>query len=385
MSGDWLKRWFGGRRKEEDEKEETARPDLPPVAWLGPAENRWGVPVLDIRPVTLGMLSMTQNSECARNVAAFAGDDGTGFIGAVPSVERRIEAGLRFRVEGTLADGVLFAPREMEHKWGLYAHQGRILFIDSWLRQLRVTADVRASGDHLEVTAVQGVFTRADEAPELTVRTLEFLLRSHALDEVYPAPIPPGLEQDPEKAAIWCFSIFGNRAYLATPHPLATAPPERPLRTDSLLHIAVAREDPARMAALLDAGVPAGVRSRDGMAPLHWAVGVQDGARLAALLLERGSPVDVRSDEGATPLMNAVQDGSLAMAAFLLDHGADPGAADERGFTALHRAAEMGRPELVRLLLDRGAAPGVEAQGHTPRSLATARGHGDIVEMLDGR
>lgn len=106
---------------------------------------------------------------------------------------------------------------------------------------------------------------------------------------------------------------------------------------------------------------------------------------MAKLLLERGSSVDVRSAEGATPLMSVAQERRVDAVAFLLDHGANPNAADNRGFTALHRAAEMGERGIVQLLLDRGASPHPEAQGHTPRSLAVARGETAIVELLDRR
>jgi hypothetical protein len=34
------------------------------------------------------------------------------------------------------------------------------------------------------------------------------------------------------------------------------------------------------------------------------------------------------------------------------------------------------------MLLDRGASPNPEAEGHTPRSLAEARGETDIVALL---
>ena len=154
--------------------------------------------------------------------------------------------------------------------------------------------------------------------------------------------------------------------------------------TNSLLHIAVARGDFTQTKALLDAGVPVDLLARDGLTPLHWSF-VRDDTAMASLLLERGSPVNAQSAEGATPLMNAVQARSLAQTTFLLDHGADPNAADARGFTALHRAAEMGEPTIVRLLLDRGASPHLEAQGHTPRSLAASRNEIAIVELLDHR
>lgn len=379
MAWEWAKRWFARDRSTEG----TGNPDFPQVRWLEAADNPWGVPVLDVRPVTLGLLSTSQDQQCAVNAMSFTQDDGTGFIGIEPPVARQIPAGLQFRIERILADGALFIPREMEHKWALYFHRGQILCIRSWVRQVQAIADVEMAGDHLTVTSVRGVFVSEDEEPAFTVRMLDFMLRSHALDMVYPAPLLPGLEE-PQKAALWCMSCFGNRAHFATSHTLALGPPERPLRTDSLLHIAVARADLTQVRALLDAGVPVDLLSRDGLAPLHWSLAVDDTA-IPSLLLERGSSVDVRSAEGATPLMNAAQARSVEKVTFLLDHGADANAADQRNFTALHRAAEMGEKQIVQLLLDRGASPHPEALGHTPRSLAASRGETAIVELLDGR
>ena len=82
--------------------------------------------------------------------------------------------------------------------------------------------------------------------------------------------------------------------------------------------------------------------------------------------------------------MNAVQSATRDRVSFLLDHGADVNARDRRGFTALHRAAEMGHTDVATVLLDRGASPNPEAEGHTPRSLAGARGHAGIVAILSG-
>jgi ankyrin repeat protein len=99
-------------------------------------------------------------------------------------------------------------------------------------------------------------------------------------------------------------------------------------------------------------------------------------------LLARGTAIDVRSTEGATALLTESQAEKPRHVAWLLERGADPNARDRRGFTALHRAAERGHREVVDLLLAKGADPRVEAEGHTPRSLAEGRGHAEIVRRL---
>jgi len=371
------------KKEKEIESENESGPEVTEIGWLGAADNAWGMPVLDVRPVTLTMLATSTDRQCAINAVSFTSDDGTSFINDEPPVSRTAEASLRFPIERVLVDGVLFCPREMEHKWALFFHRGQIICVRSWLRKVEVVARVEQHHDHIVITQVRGTFQASDEEPAFTIRVLDYLLRSHGLNMVSPAPLPGGMEEDPKAAALWCMSMFGNRALFATPHALGPPDPDRPLRTQSVLHIAVARGEAGEVERHLAAGVPIDLLAGDGLAPLHWALASEDPA-ITALLLDRGSPVDVRSTQGATPLMTAAQSASVDKVRLLLDRGADVNARDGRGFTALHRAAELGRLEILRLLLDRGASPDVEVGGQTPRTLAAANGKEDVVAVLDG-
>jgi len=354
---------------------------IPAIPWVEAADNRWGVPVLDVRPVTLNWLAVTTEQQYAENFLFCSNDDGTTFVFQQPRVNRRVQTDLRYPIDRVLADGVLFSPQEMEHKWAIFYHRETIFFVRSWLREVQVVASVEVRQDHVEVTAIRGTFTGEDEDPQLTVQVLDYLLRSHALDLVYPAPLPPGMEKRPRRAAMWCMSMFGNMAYFATPHQIPWSDPDEPLRTDSRLHIAVARGDVAAIEASLAAGLPIDLLAGDGLAPLHRAL-ARDDTAIMAFLLERGSPVDVRCSQGATALMSAVESGETDKASFLIDHGAAVNACDSRGFTALHRAAEMGHLKATKMLLERGASPYLVAEGHTARSFAEGREESDIVALI---
>jgi hypothetical protein len=366
------------------------------IKWIEPAENPWGVPVLDVRPVTLTMLSASHDPRCAKNAISYGQDDGACFIDQKPPIQRTVNTSIQFRRDRLLADGALFVPREMEHKWAIYFRQNRIIFIRSWLRTVFATAEVEQSGDEVRIVSLQGVFVHEQEDPGFSVQVMDYLLRSHALGLEFPVPLLLGMEYNLKQAALWCFSCFGKLALYATSHEIRTGIPGKPLRSHSVLHIAVARGDKKAVDKYLNAGVPVDLLAADGLAPLHWALTAKR-RRLPLIgswdkdtvmlqhLLQCGSPVDVRSAERATPLMNAVQTGNMKQVSFLLDHGADPSATDDRGFTALHRAAEMGKTEMVRILLARGASPDVEAQGHTPLSLAEGRKCKDIVKLLKNR
>jgi hypothetical protein len=359
--------------------DENRAPEIP---WLTAADNQWGVPLLDVRPITFAMLSTSSDPKCASNAISYGSDDGTAFIGQAPMVDRSVATSIRFPIDRLLADGVLFAPSVMEHKWALFYRQGQIICVRSWLRKVAVIAELEARRGEVEITKIHGAFTEQQEDATFTTRVFDYLIRSHALNMAYPVPLPTGIEKDPNKAAMWCFSMFGKLAAVATPQEFERKYPEKPLRTHSLLHIAVARRNIPAIKSSLTAGMPVDLLAGDGLAPLHWSL-VSDDLSIARFLVEQGSPIDVRSDQGATPLMNAVQRDSLAAAFFLLDHGADVNAQDRRGFTALHRAAEMGKLDMVRALLERGASPDLAADGHTARSLAEARNQKEIVALLN--
>ena len=199
-------------------------PKLPELAWIPPDKNPWHVPVLDLRGATQHILSFSTDPKCAANAVSFGQDDGVAFTTELPESSRTVPANLQYRIDRILAPGALFVPREMEDRWALYFHGGRILCIRSWSRTVAATAEIEfEAGLLLKVTAIHGALVLPDEEPEFTVRALDFLLRSHALGIVFPAPMPSGMETTPEKGALWCLSAFGRRAAYATPHPVEIA------------------------------------------------------------------------------------------------------------------------------------------------------------------
>ncbi len=204
---------------------------LPDIAWVDGANNPWGVPILDVRPVTQNMLSTSRDPKSAANAVSFAREDGAVFRDAPPAVSRPIGAGLRYRTTGPLVDGVLFSPTQMEHKWALFYRERRIFVVRSWSRQVKLVADVVPRAGHIDVTTLHGALADAEEDPEWTVRAFDYLIRSHALHTTYPAPLPDGLEANPGAVAMWCMSLFGKMAHYATPHRLHIKIPDNALQT----------------------------------------------------------------------------------------------------------------------------------------------------------
>ncbi len=204
--------------------------DAPQIPWIEAAETPWGVRVLDVRAVTQNLISTSADPQCAANAISYGHDDGSAFEQHGPLVERVIGAMIPFRVEGPLSAGALFRPQVMEHKWAIFHRQGRILFVRSWTRKLHVIAELAAGEGSVEIRRLSGVFTEEDESPLFTTMVADYLLRSHVLGMVYPAPLPEGLEDSPQEAAMWCFHMFGNLALCATTEIIPIHMPEKPLR-----------------------------------------------------------------------------------------------------------------------------------------------------------
>ena len=203
----------------------------PEIPWIEAAETPWGVRVLDVRTVTQQMIATSADPECAANALSYEREDGSAFASAEPLVPRVIGAMIPYRIltparatpartggpgEEALGDGALFRPHVMEHKWAIFHRQGRIFFVRSWTRKLHVIAELSSGEGCVEVNRIRGAFVDDEEHPLFTTMVVDFLLRSHALGLVYPAPLPEDMEQSPVEAAFLCFHMFGNLALCAT-------------------------------------------------------------------------------------------------------------------------------------------------------------------------
>jgi len=366
----------GGPKVEEPVTKSTE----PQIIWLPAKENPWGIPVLDLRPIALNMTSTSKNEQMAINAVSYNSEDGRSFVGQPTTSPEIIEADIRLPIDKVLLPGVLFIPNTMENKWAIYFHNDEIIFIRSWLRQVLVIAKTRQSNNQLIIHSIQGKFT-VDEEPEFTRAVLKFLLISHATENVVPAPLAALHKDNPLDAAYWAFSAYGNKAQVGTFDIAYSPSTTTPLRSHSLLHIAVARGDMDEVKALLQTGIDINTFAADGQTPLHWSVSVPDNSAMQ-LLLDMGATPDAPNTEGATPLMNATQTNNTDKVNLLISRGANVNAQDNRGFTSLHRAAEMGHEDIVKILLENGADKTIAANGHTALSLAEARERITIIEML---
>lgn len=379
-----------GKGKQEQPKASAAEPNNAPqvqpqetteegLPLIAPEDNPWNIELLDLRPVTLNRISTSKDPQMAANAVSYGGEDGTVFWNQQPQITKTIATNLVIPIDGSLAPGVLFIPDAMERKWAIYYDGENLIFVRSWQRRVHVVANTIQEKDQLIIKSITGEFM-GDEEPAFTTAVLNFLIISHCMHEVVPAPVPKELGPNSLDAGLWAFSLYGNMVQVGTFDLNFIPAPNGILRSHSLLHIAVARGDMAEIEKHVNAGININVHAQDGLTPLHWAVAgpIEAMEKLLAL----GANPNATSLEGATPIMNAVQSNKPDKLNLLLQSGADINYRDNRVFTALHRAAEMGHIEIVKILLANGADRSIEAEGHTPLSLARAQSNSEIIELL---
>jgi ankyrin repeat protein len=144
--------------------------------------------------------------------------------------------------------------------------------------------------------------------------------------------------------------------------------------------------------AALDAALtaePASVNAfaYDGWTPLHLAAFFGRKAAVERLLaVGAGLSTLSRNALRNTPLHAAVAGGHVDVSLLLIEAGADVNVRDAGGHTPFHIAAEGGYLPVARALFARGAdAHAVDAEDRTPLARAVARGHTEIVDLINVR
>lgn len=393
--------------------------EAPPAArWRDAADNRFGIPVLDLTEITQTMLSATTDPAIAARAVGWGESTGAELDDAALRAVAPIACALRYPAAAVLPDGLLFTPSRMEEKWVIAFRRGAILAARSWTGIVEAVAETWRDGDELVVNALRLAEATALRSFGDPVRTFDWLLRSHALGQVLPLPADDEALRRLEAAPVAVFSPFGSKALCAA-RGWAPPTPQRPLRSDGALVIAVRAGDVARVRALcaagesvdapttcagytalsvamvrgdvemvrvlLDLGANPGARSDGGNFPLGH--GIVHKAPLEALeaLVVRGADVRAVNDDGFGALHAAAEVGHAAVVPWLLGKGLDIEARTGRGHTALQIACALGHVDAATALLDAGADAEAGPRGGTAREIAEAEGKADVVVLLDRR
>lgn len=144
--------------------------------------------------------------------------------------------------------------------------------------------------------------------------------------------------------------------------------------------IAIKRDDPATITALLQRGFDPDTRDPDGLPGLYLAVREPSLKAAEALIAWPKSNVEVRTAQDESPLMMAALKGHLDLARKLIARDAD---VNKPGWAPLHYAATNAHVPVMRLLLEHHAYIDAESpNGTTPLMMAAHYGSPEAVKLL---
>jgi len=170
-----------------------------------------------------------------------------------------------------------------------------------------------------------------------------------------------------------CLVGCGNTSLTAGSESRAAAPePELETSVDEQLAKALADDDLAGMASLLEAGADPNAISSPGR-PVLFLATLHGNAEAVRLLIDHGADVHAETVDGAI-LVKAAIEGHLEIVEKLLDAGADVNAMGSVGaneLTSIFAATIADDEEIVELLIAHGADIDLPAiEGDTPLSIA---------------
>lgn len=357
------------------------------LPWIRYDQNPYGVPLLDLRPITF-QLGSDIAEEALKHLDSYSLEDGASFSGLSVETEngkdRFVTCELRYETAGKLYPGSLFVPQTPEDRWAIFFDGAYLYFIRSWSKELVAKARVILEENTLVICEIEGAILDSDfETENQTIALVNFLMLSHVLNETAPLPLLNELESEPNRAAVWGFSLFGHRAKVGVFDEDALFKGSNILRSTTAYHIAIANNDDGAVKLILSQNlVDKDLLAQDGFTPVHWAL-YTDHFEMMVILKDHGVNIDGISLVGTTPLMDAVELKSEKGVKTLIGLGANVNLVDQQGFSALHRAAAMGQTALVSLLLTQGADPFLQSHnGRTAADLARERNHDAIIALF---
>ena len=387
-----LKIWFGGDTAAPEAADDAPvsppvsppapQPEPPGVSWLAADQNRFGVPVIDLTPITQNMLSTTRNPQATAKAVSWNRSIGEELSGEI-TVAKEHPCTLRYPAETILPDGLLYLPQKMEDKWVIAWRDGQIRMARSWTGEVLIVADARHEGDALVVDRIK--VTEDNPLPIFgdPVQIFDWILRTHALGEILPLPVDSDGADLLLRVPLSVFSPFGRKAVCAA-KVWDPPPPSRPLRSDGAMLRAVGTSDLARIQTLYEAGEPLSPPGTfGGYTPLHLAV-LRGNVAVITLLLDLGADVNALADRAMSALVvGLVHKAPLDVLQLLVARGADPHHQNTEGFNAMHALAEINRSEVLPWLLSLGLdLETTTRHGHTAVHIAAALGHVDALNAL---
>lgn len=194
--------------------------------WYDPGpENPFGIRVLDCRPMTWNLVSVTADPAIAESYVRLRAANGKELVGAVIEDSTRFQTSLHFPHNGATLEGIVFKADSMEVKWDIYIYDSVFLFARSWTGELCFRAWATVGATDIHITEIE--CSQSDRY--LAGAHVYFLIGTHAMGRVLPHRGPCEPSAEPLTIATMSFALFGKLACYAafddiTAIPIAANP-----------------------------------------------------------------------------------------------------------------------------------------------------------------
>jgi hypothetical protein len=183
------------------------------LSWLGPDQNPFGLRVLDCRPFSTTMISVTKDPNIAARFSQLRKASGEEHRGQHPEDAVAARCDLVYPFNGESRDGPLFVAQQMEDKWDIYLYDGHLYFTRSWTGEFVFRATIEFKEKEAVITQVEASRPKVMDDPIFSVRIVDFLMKTHLFRKEAPHPFPQGLPEDKKALALYSFSEYGRWAY----------------------------------------------------------------------------------------------------------------------------------------------------------------------------
>jgi hypothetical protein len=183
------------------------------LAWLEPEQNPFGLRVLDCRPFSTTMMSVTSDPNIAARFGQLRKASGEEHRGQHPEDTVIAPCDLTYPFNGESRDGPLFAARQMEDKWDIYLYDRHLYFARSWTGELVFRATIAFREKGAVITEVEANRAKIMDDPGLAVRIVDFLMKSHLYRKEVPHPLPQGFPESKKTLTLYSFSEYGRWAF----------------------------------------------------------------------------------------------------------------------------------------------------------------------------
>jgi len=112
-------------------------------------------------------------------------------------------------------DGCAFRSQCMEDKWDAFILDGHLYLRRSWTSDLVYKPRI-SFGDEAVISDIQANRGACEGDPQMALRQLDYLVRSHLLQLPVAHPVPASVGNDPKSIALYSFSVYGCRGIFAS-------------------------------------------------------------------------------------------------------------------------------------------------------------------------